>query len=134
MAPLIKIACSKYGSFAVDCNGVPYSWGKGFIGHGGESQKTQPSPIRVVNRVFTNVFANSESVLFYAPIRVFEIQPKCGPSKGGTRLKITGTGFTMTNKMKVRFTFGSKTADVDCSYGSDSSINCITPTFSEPGD
>jgi hypothetical protein len=86
---------------------------------------------RVVNRVFTNVFANSESVLFYAPIRVFEIQPKCGPSKGGTRLKITGTGFTMTNKMRVRFTFGKKSAEVDCSYGSDGSVLCITPTFSE---
>jgi hypothetical protein len=87
-----------------------------------------------VNRVFTNVFANSESVLFYAPIRVFEIQPKCGPSKGGTRLKITGTGFTMTNKMKVRFTFGKKSAEVDCSYGSDGSVHCITPTFSEGAD
>jgi hypothetical protein len=36
------------------------------------------------NRIFTNIFANNDSALFYAPIRVYDIYPKCGPSKGGT--------------------------------------------------
>lgn len=40
----------------------------------------------------------------------------------------------MTNKMRVRFTFGKKSAEVDCSYGSDGSVHCITPTFSEGAD
>ena len=81
-----KVACSKYATYAIDMLGRPYSWGKGFIGHSGEV--LQAAPLRIMrntdNRIFTDVFANSDSSVFYAPIRVYEIYPKCGPSKGNT--------------------------------------------------
>ena len=89
MQPIIKVACSKYATFAIDYNGKPYSWGKGNIGHGPEGTiEIAPRKIgkNTENRIFTNVFANNDTALFYAPIRVYNIYPKCGPSKGGTQL------------------------------------------------
>jgi hypothetical protein len=88
MPSVIKVACSKYATYVIDNLGRPYSWGKGCIGHSGSSMIAQPTRIHknTDNRIFTDVFANSESVLFYAPIRVYEIYPKCGPSKGNTNI------------------------------------------------
>ena len=34
----IKIACSKFGTFALDTAGKPYSWGQGYLGHPGGKQ------------------------------------------------------------------------------------------------
>lgn len=114
--PFIKVACSKYGTFAIDCKGVPYSWGKGYLGHGGETAVAMPKAIDTDRRIFTDIFASSDCALFYAPIRVFGIEPKCGPSKGGTQVKITGTGFLDSDKMRVRFSAGQHSQEVDCSY------------------
>lgn len=130
----IKVACSRYATYAIDSRGQLYSWGKGYIGHKGLTQKPQPTQIHVKDRIFTDVFANSDSVLFYAPIRAFAIEPKCGPSRGGTVVKITGTGFTDTDKMRVRFTYGNMTQEVDCSYNEDGTIACTTPTFQDQND
>jgi len=58
------------------------------------------------NRIFTDMFANYDSVLFYAPLRVYSIQPSSGPSKGNTLISITGTGFVNSDKLRVRFTYG----------------------------
>jgi hypothetical protein len=58
------------------------------------------------NRIFTDMYANDDSVLFYAPIRVYSIQPSCGPSKGNTLINITGTGFVNCDKLRVRFSYG----------------------------
>ena len=86
MQGFIKIACSRYATFAIDFNGKPYSWGKGHIGHAEASMEAAPKKIvkNTDNRIFTNIYANNETVLFYAPIRVYNIYPKCGPRKGGT--------------------------------------------------
>jgi hypothetical protein len=96
IGPFIKVVCSKYSTYAIDQTGKPYSWGKGFIGHG--EGHIEIAPRRIIsnteNRIFTNVFANNDSALFYAPIRVYQVYPKCGPSKGGTQIQIVGTGFT----------------------------------------
>lgn len=47
-----------------------------------------------------------KSTLFFAPIRVISMQPKSGPSSGGTIISLLGTGFTDTGNQKVRFSFG----------------------------
>ena len=88
-----KVACSKFATYALDTAGKPYSWGSGYIGHGGKScvkapkMIVQPSTKQSTgtdNRIFTDIYASSDGCLFYAPIRVYEIYPKCGPSKGNT--------------------------------------------------
>jgi len=71
-------------------------------------------------------------VLLYAPIRVYEIYPKCGPSKGGTMVQIVGTGFSSSEKLRVRFTYGDLSREVYCQYNpEDKSILCKTPIFEE---
>lgn len=87
--PQIKmIACNYNSTFALDIMGQPYSWGKGFIGHEGSTVIDIPRKIEIntENRIFTNIFANEKQTVLYAPIRVFEITPKCGPSSGETLL------------------------------------------------
>lgn len=67
---------------------------------------------------------------FYAPIRVFSISPKCGPVEGGTLLSIIGTGFINSNNLKVRFTYGTLSEEVDCLFdNSTRSLYCKTPKF-----
>lgn len=134
LLPFIKVACSKYGTFAIDSKGTPYSFGKGFLGHNGETADAQPKAIETDRRIFTDVFASSDSVLFYAPIRVFAIEPKCGPSKGGTQVKITGTGFLDSDKMRVRFSAGQHSQEVDCSFQKDGCLIATTPIFDTEGD
>lgn len=114
LAVIKSVACSNYGTFAIDQNGTPYSWGKGFIGHAGESMSDVPQRIlkNTSERIFKEVFASSDSCLFYAPVRAYNIEPKCGPSKGGTNIKITGTGFTESNNLRARFVFGSQQSEV----------------------
>ena len=58
------------------------------------------------NRIFTDIFANDDSVLFYAPIRIYSLSPSCGPSKGNTQVQIIGTGLSDSDKLRVRFTYG----------------------------
>jgi hypothetical protein len=58
------------------------------------------------NRIFTDIFSNDDSVLFYAPIRVYDLTPSSGPSRGNTTISITGTGFVASDKLRVRFTYG----------------------------
>ena len=62
--------------------------------------------INTDNRIFTDIFTNQNSTVFYAPIRVFSISPKCGPSTGGTIISIIGTGFINSERLRVRFTYG----------------------------
>ena len=40
-----KVACSKFATFALDKMGRPYSWGQGYIGHGGKSTVKAPKMI-----------------------------------------------------------------------------------------
>lgn len=68
------------------------------------------------NRIFTDIFANEDSVVFYAPIRVFGVEPRCGPSSGGTIIKIVGTGFVHSDQLRVRFTYGDLSQEVSCQY------------------
>ena len=82
------------------------------------------------NRIFTDVFANSDSALLYSPIRVFQIEPKCGPSRGGTIIKIVGTGFVDSNKLRVRFSYGALSREVNCSFDHETrALVCRTPVF-----
>ena len=84
------------------------------------------------NRIFTDIYANDDSVLFYAPIRVYSISPACGPSKGGTTISITGTGFVGSDKLRVRFTYGDLSQEAHCYYDEKSqTLMCSTPKFEE---
>ena len=81
-------------------------------------------------RVFADVFANTDSCLFFAPVRAYNIEPRCGPSKGGTNIKITGTGFTDSDKLRARFIYGQQSSEVPCHFdSSDGSLVCRTPIF-----
>jgi hypothetical protein len=62
------------------------------------------------------MYANDDSILFYAPIRVYDISPGSGPSKGNTLINITGTGFVDSDKLRVRFTYGDLSQEVQCVY------------------
>lgn len=116
MQPIIKVACSNYATYAIDALGQPFSWGKGFIGHQNETSSALPVSIKfnTENRIFTDVYTNGDSALLFAPVRVFQIEPKCGPAKGGTQIRITGTGFAESDKLCVRFSFGDKQSEVSC--------------------
>jgi hypothetical protein len=82
------------------------------------------------NRIFTDMFANDDSIIFYAPIRVYNIEPSCGPSKGNTTISITGTGFINSDKLRVRFTYGDLNQEVQCHYDTNSGkLICNTPRF-----
>lgn len=35
-------------------------------------------------RIFTDVYTNQNSAVLYAPIRVYDVSPKCGPASGNT--------------------------------------------------
>ncbi len=84
------------------------------------------------NRIFTDIFANEDSVVFYAPIRVFGVEPRCGPASGGTIIKIVGTGFVNSDRLRVRFTYGDLSQEVSCQYNEeDQSLYCKTPKFEE---
>lgn len=104
----VKVKCSNYATYSIDQSGQPYSWGKGSLGHNDLKIIDQPQRITVntQNRIFTDMYANDDSILFYAPIRVYEISPSSGPSKGSTMITITGTGFVNSEKLRVRFTYG----------------------------
>lgn len=119
----------------VDATGRPYSWGKGFIGMGEQASKlNMPTMIEAntQNRIFTDIFSNENSVVFYAPIRVFEVQPRCGPASGGTIIKIVGTGFVNSDKLRVRFTYGDLSQEVSCQFDpQELTLLCRTPKFEE---
>ena len=68
------------------------------------------------NRIFTDMYANDDSILFYAPIRVYNVEPSSGPSKGNTMISITGTGFVASDKLRVRFTYGDLSQEVQCIF------------------
>jgi len=93
-----KIACGYYTSFAIDEKGHLYSWGGGAIGHKDEALQDVPRVVEAYteNRKFTDIFCTMKSTLFFAPIRVISMQPKSGPSSGGTIISLLGTGFADT--------------------------------------
>ncbi len=71
-------------------------------------------------------------MVFYAPIRVYAVEPRCGPASGGTIIKIIGTGFVNSDKLRVRFTYGDLSQEVSCQYNpKDKSLLCRTPKFEE---
>ena len=125
-----SVACSNYGTFCIDQNGIPYSWGKGFVGHSGETMNDLPQRIlkNTSERIFAEVFASSDACLLFAPVRAYGIEPRCGSSKGGTNIKITGTGFTESEKLRARFVYGQQSSEVPCMY-ENGTLLCKTPVF-----
>jgi len=93
-----KVLCSNYRTFTIDENGHSFSWGKGFIGHKEKTVIDLPKMIEINadQRIFTDMLVNNDSVILFAPIRVFNVSPPCGPSTGNTLIRITGTGITHT--------------------------------------
>lgn len=70
----------------IDINGQPYSVGKAPIGlNNNDNLNTFISITENIDRrIFTDVFTNENSVVLYAPIRVDDVSPKCGPASGNT--------------------------------------------------
>ena len=135
MGKQIKIKCSKNATYCIDAEGRPYSWGKGNLGHQGIAMLEAPKHIETAsteNRIFTDLYANDNSILFYAPIRVYNLEPACGPCKGNTIISITGTGFVNSDKLRVRFTYGDHSQEVECRFDPQTSkLLCRTPKFEE---
>lgn len=134
MERIVKVKCSYYATFAIDEHGTPYAWGKGFLGFKGKSFDTLPRRIEIntEHRIFTDIYTNEASAVFYAPIRAFNVLPKGGPALGGTNIKIFGTGFVNSEKLRVRFTYGDLSQEVSCSYDEiNGFITCKTPKFEE---
>ena len=132
-----EIACSTHASYCLDIEGRPFSWGKGYIGHGGTSVTKSPKNIEfnTENRVFSGVYVCSHSVLFFAPLRVYSMSPNCGPVSGETRVSMMGTAFTHTDNLKVRFRFSHYEMEVSCRYDSHfKSLEFSSPCFSEVED
>ena len=104
------------------------------MGHKGLTVEDMPRKIELntENRYFSDVFCNKDMVVFYAPIRVYSISPKCGLSQGGTLLSIIGTGFINSERLRVRFTYGDLNQEVSCLFEkSTRTIYCRTPKFNE---
>ena len=104
------VACGYNFTYMIDYNGKIYSWGKGYIGHNGLTQEDKPRRIdcKTENRDFTALICNDQAAVLFAPMRVYSVSPRCGPSCGGTILSIIGTALKATKTTKVRFTYGEK--------------------------
>jgi len=129
-----KIACGYYTSFAIDENGKLYSWGGGSLGHKADKLQEMPRIVEAYteNRTFTDMFCTMKSSVFFAPIRVISIQPKSGPSSGGTMLSLLGTGFTDTGLQKIRFSYKGHQKEVSCTYNAASEgLHLVTPKFDD---
>ena len=89
---------------------------------------------------------NDQAVVLYSPMQVYTLNPRCGPSCGGTILSVIGTALKETNNLRVRFTYGvngSITTEVEGRYIEQryvdqrlnqdqptlQSIYCATPNF-----
>jgi alpha-tubulin suppressor-like RCC1 family protein len=132
-----KICCCAFASFALGKSGNSYSWGKGFIGHLGESIQNCPKVISIntENRSFSDVFASDLSLVLFSPLRLYSLSPSCGPAGGGTKVTIIGTALANTSKLKVRFRYGHLMSEVSCDYDSDSnSLEFFTPQFVDDED
>jgi hypothetical protein len=70
----------------------------------------------IERRIFTDVYTNENSVVLYAPIRVDDVYPRCGPASGNTSVQIFGTGFVNSDKLKVRYSYGDLSQEVTCLY------------------
>jgi hypothetical protein len=71
--------------------------------------------------------------MFYAPIRVYDLTPSSGPSKGGTTISITGTGFVQSDKLRIRFTYGNLSYEIPGNFDEQTNtIMCKTPKFDDP--
>ena len=70
MPQIINVACGYYTTFAIDCLGNLYSWGKGNIGHKGPTNEELPRKIEINtdNRIFTEIFVNQDTAVAFAPI------------------------------------------------------------------
>jgi len=152
--PRIKdVACGYNFTFAIDCKflidslgeGKLYSWGRGYIGHNRLTEDDKPRRIesKTQNRKFTALFCNSQAAVLFAPMQIYSLSPRCGPSSGGTVLSIIGTALKNTKDIRVRFTYGEEVKEVlgsyveqryvDQKFNQDQpalqSIFCTTPNF-----
>jgi hypothetical protein len=129
-----QIACGYYTSFGIDENGALYSWGGGPLGHKDDQVQDIPRKVEAYteNRKFKDIYCTMKSSLFFAPIRVISMQPRSGPSSGGTLISLLGTGFCDTGRQKVRFVFGKHRAEVECSFNATSEgLYCTSPKFDD---
>jgi hypothetical protein len=132
LKPILTVECSSYATFIIDDIGRLFSFGKGYIGHGGQGIEKIPKKldINTTNRIFTHLKTNDKGLLAFAPLRIHSVSPNCGPATGGTTLCLIGTAFTSGTDLKVRFRFSDLILEEPgVFYHETSSISVRTPNF-----
>ena len=75
-------------------------------------------------------------VCLLSAMKIYAINPKCGPSSGSTLIFLLGTGLSENPNLKVKFTFGANdefNMEVEAKYDRKSkTISCKTPKFESP--
>lgn len=66
---------------------------------------------------------------YYKPPNLFDVNPRMGPVKGGTKLKVIGSNFLDTGEIKCDFMWDQ----VPGTYISDSEIECVSPPADKAG-
>ena len=134
LQPILSVDCCSFSTFVIDESGRLFSFGKGYLGHGGETLEFAPKKIDVntENRIFTNLFCGNRSMVSFSPLRIFHVSPNCGPANGGTKLCLMGTAFSGTTDLKVRFRYADLILEEPGTfYYETSSIAVTTPNFAD---
>jgi len=66
----VKVSNGYYFSGAIDSAGKLYTWGKGLIGHKGQTSEDFPKLVEIntENRIFTDILCSQKLMVAYAPI------------------------------------------------------------------
>lgn len=129
-----KIFTGKYNSYIVDEKGSMYSFGKGGLGHRDSEFEDIPRKIELntQNRQFTMIACDQEETIAFSPMSLLSINPKIGPSCGGTRLNLLCTGVFNTELIYVGFKWNMNWTITEGTFDKKSkTIWTITPNFDE---
>jgi len=85
------------------------------------------------NLWLNDMWSLNVSTITGPPYAIFDMSPKLGPLTGKTKVVITGDGFTDSQNIVVRFSYGKGNLDVPGTYISDTEITCDTPSFENIG-
>lgn len=66
---------------------------------------------------------------YYKPPNLFDVTPRLGPVKGGTKVLVIGSNFADTGEIQCDFAWGT----VNGTFISESEIECISPKADKAG-
>ena len=111
-----RITCGAYFTVALTFDGRVYVWGSGShfrLGLGDDQDRCMPTLATVKGRDITQVAVAEDRVLAFAPARIVELIPKCGPLSGGTRVNVAGDGFFQAPRIKVSMDMSAAVSELD---------------------